>query len=527
MKSMKTIVRIAAAFMLVAMFAGAVGCISSYNTNPVIARVGSVDLDLNRFLSLYNNTDTSSNPYYQYLQYGLMTREQYAEQIIEELVSYGVQLDQLKVQNITLDEAEEAELEQNIDKQILDYAVETYGSKVDSSITDADAKAQAALDLLKEELKKNNKTFESYRNDVAESLRTNARLDKLREITIGEINVTADDIKAYYEANAKAGTVSSFKSAFESFISNTSKSIPLAIPHPEKAVEDDPATEDTNEAKEADPYGEIFSVQHVLIKFATAPDDEGKENLEDYAASEESFVEKANAFEAEIPTLTTEQFIEKCHDKDVCEDPGMQDPVYMYFGYIMQQDVISSYYDGFGYAAMKLKFGDEWEPKASDSESESKPATYKVEYFDLTDGGKVAKVFTTAGAHYIIVNPNDCFGMYDENGYFMLPLYDGDNLVTDSEGIVTANGHMTQETFDLVNNIFAVITEKAETTEDESEKDEEEAEPVTLKSVYDYIFSTKKDSMESEKYSAIFKEWKDNTNISVNRSLLKPFMQNG
>ena len=62
MKTSKAITRFLAIVMLVAMSAGLVGCVSSYNTNPIIAKVGSVDIDLNRFYSLYNNTDTNTNP---------------------------------------------------------------------------------------------------------------------------------------------------------------------------------------------------------------------------------------------------------------------------------------------------------------------------------------------------------------------------------------------------------------------------------------------------------------------------------
>lgn len=542
MKSKKTIVRIIAVVMLSAMIAGVVGCNASYNTNPKVMKVGSVDIDFARFATLYNNTDSSSNPYYQYLQYGMITREQYANYIIDDLTNYGVQMDQIKVQNITLDETEEADLQKEVDDNIKDYAVKNYGSKVDSSIKEADAKAEAAIELLKQDLKDNGNSFDNYRKNIEESLRNNALIEKLRKTAVGEITVGNDDLKKYFEDNAKTSTVASFKSAMDSFINNQSKSIPLAMPHPEKAVEDDPETEDNDETKEANPYGEFFSVQHVLIKFASEAKDDDAKDLPDYASKEEEFVAKANAFEAELPNLTTEQFLDKCHDKSVCEDPGMLTPVYQFFGYLMQEELIDSYYEGFGYAAMKLNFGDEWQPKPEENTdkeaSKTEAKEYPVEFFTLSDGGKVAKVFTTVGAHYIIVNPNDAFCMYDEDGYFMLPLYDGENVMTDGEGIVTANGHMTQEQFDAVNSFMALITAKAEDdkadedteeqadeTTEEPENTEETEEVIDLKAIYDYFLGIKKDSMESEKYASIFKEWKDKTNISVNRSLLAPFFQ--
>jgi hypothetical protein len=45
------------------MCASMFGCISSYKTNPMIAKVGNVKLDLNQYLTLYNNTDSSTNMY--------------------------------------------------------------------------------------------------------------------------------------------------------------------------------------------------------------------------------------------------------------------------------------------------------------------------------------------------------------------------------------------------------------------------------------------------------------------------------
>ena len=163
MKSKKTIVRIIAVVMLSAMIAGVVGCNASYNTNPKVMKVGSVDIDFARFATLYNNTDSSSNPYYQYLQYGMITREQYANYIIEDLTNYGVQMDQIKVQNITLDETEEADLQKEIDDNIKDYAVKNYGSKVDSSIKEADAKAEAAIELLKQDHRRQRRSQEVLR----------------------------------------------------------------------------------------------------------------------------------------------------------------------------------------------------------------------------------------------------------------------------------------------------------------------------------------------------------------------------
>ncbi|MBO4563343.1 MAG: hypothetical protein J5772_07010 [Clostridia bacterium] len=534
MKLNKVIVRIIAVIMIAAMSAGLIGCVSSYNNNPTVAKVGNQKLGLEQYLSLYNNTDTSSNIYYMYLQYGVISRAQYAKYMLEELVNYGVQLDQVEKQNITLSEEEEAKLQQDVEDTIKEQVEKNYLSKVDASITDEAAKLEAAYELLKQDIKDNGLKYENYRANIEKNLRTSALIDKLREVNIADVTINNDDVKKYYEDNANADTtVSAFRTAFTSFMTASSASAPLYIPHPERAVEDDPETADVDETKEADPYGEMFSVLHMLLKFSTEAGSDVTD-LAEFADKDEEFKTKMEEFEATIESLTTEQFLEKCYDKDICGDPGMQQTAYKYFGYMMQKSLLDTYYKGFGYTAMKLKFGDEWEPEVNTATqtADTEPETYDITYFTLADGAKVAKVYTTSGAHYIILNPNDCFGMYDDDGYLMIPLYEGDNLVTDGEGIVTANGHMTQAQFDAINKILENVvdpnTEKdpdEENKETDDTEDTEETEPMTLKTLYEYLYSSKLTSMQNETYTQKFNEWKENTKIVRYENVIKTFGQ--
>lgn len=522
MKSTKAIVRILAVIIVVAMSAGLFGCVSSYRSNPIIAKVGSVKLDLAQYLSLYNNTDANSNIYYMYMQYGLINAEQYANYILDDLVNYGVQLDQIKVQGITLDDEEEAKVQSDADSQIKSYLESTYASKIDSSIKEDDAKYEAELELLKADLATNNTTFEEYRDNVVDNLRNTALIAKLREVNVKDVTVNNDDVKKYFEENTEsAPDVTSFKNAFTSFITAASNAIPLRMPHPELPVEDDPETEDKDESKPANKYGEIFSVQHLLFKFKNAA---GKDvtDLAAYAEEDKELSVKMSTFEETISSLTPEQFLAKCFDKDFCDDPGMQQDAYKYFGYMMQESILSSYYEGFGYAAMKLMFGDEWEPEAEgEGENKTEPKTYDVTYFTLADGAtKVAKVFTTSGVHYIILNTNDCFGMYDNDGYLMVPVYEDDQVKTEGANIVTMNGTMTQQKLDEINAILANV--KAADHDDEDE-DEHEHEAVTAKSLYDYCYEAKLSSAQSEKYNEVFKTWRDNTDIVTKKNLLKAF----
>lgn len=540
MKSKKTIVRVLAAIMVLALAAGLAGCMSSYNNNPIVAKVGNVKLDFNRFYTLYSNTDSNTNPYYSYMQYGAMSREQYADYIIDQLVAYGLQLDQVSIQNITLDEEEEAKLLEDVEEQIKTNAVNTYGSEIDASITDEAAKADAAIEKLKETLKANGSSFEQYKKDVEKSLRESALIEKLRKVNIGEVTVSNDDVKSYFDEKATSVSVTSFRNSFQNFVSRANDAAPLFMPHPERAVEDDPETEDKDETVEADETNAFFSVQHLLMKFANEAAGEDAKDLAAYADKDQNLHARIEEFERRIPELTKEQFLEMCHDKEQCDDPGMQHPANMYFGYLMQTELIDSYYAGFGYACMKLRYGEDWEPKkeepadaeATQAPDETEDEGYDVEFFTLADGTKIAKVFTTYGAHYIIINDNDCFGMFDDDGYLMVPLYDGDELVKDDEGIVTAKGHMTQEQFDAMNAILenvkanvADVDEDSKVKDPDALEDDEEEVVVDCKFIYDFISNAKKTDVENEIYKGKLDEWKENTKISVYRNIIKPFIK--
>lgn len=527
MKLSKTVVRIAAFLMLAAMSFGLVGCVTSYNGNPMVAKVGKVKLDLNQYINLYNNST-----YSQYLSYGIMTREQYANYILDQLVMQGVQIDQLDVQNITLTAEEEAKVKADAEEQIKEYVKENYLNTVDSSITDENARYEEAVNMFKAELKKNGSTYEAYCKSVEENLTQSERLSKLYDETVKDVTVTDDEVKSYISDSVKTSTTASdFYTSWSNMLSGSSETAPLFMPHPERAVEDDPETADKDESKEADPYGEFFSVKHLLIKFSTEAG-ESVTDLEEYAAEDKPFNVEIENLEAEFASMTAEDFLAKCADKEICDDPGMQKEAYKYFGYLMQASLLDKYYSGFGYAAMKLMFGDEWksenelkaEEQATDTAQDGlKPGEneYNVTMFDLADGTKIAKVLTTSGAHYIIINTNDVFCMYDDEGYFMLPLYSGDELTTDGDGIVTVNGHMTQEQFDASNEALGHI----EVEHDDEEEADHVHEPMSLKSNYQAYYDTKLNSLKTAAYNTKASEWKENTKIVYKRNVLKAFYQ--
>lgn len=66
---------------------------------------------------------------------------------------------------------------------------------------------------------------------------------------------------------------------------------------------------------------------------------------------------------------TLEGFEELIAEKG--EDEGMKQDGFKDTGYIMNENFISKYSDGFGYAAMKLYFGRDWEPAEEEEEEDS------------------------------------------------------------------------------------------------------------------------------------------------------------
>ena len=107
---------------------------------------------------------------------------------------------------------------------------------------------------------------------------------------------------------------------------------------------------------------------------------------------------------------------------------------YKEHGYIMNENLLSKYFDGFGAAACLLFYGDDWKipvesaspaPDATDAPATDAPATdapttdkpadgetdpvkkYGIKIYTTTDGQKIAEVTTKTsggGVHFIFIN---------------------------------------------------------------------------------------------------------------------------
>lgn len=393
----KFFVKIIAVIMTVAIIASAVAC-SATNNNPSLGKIGRVNIDFARYQSLYN----------QYRSYSSSIGGATLNTLIKnQLISYGVTLNHCYEIGLELDAEDEAELQNRLNEQI-DEAIKNY--KVDDSIKDEDAIREAKLDLFKTALKKNGSSYDKYIKSLEADLRESMLMEKLKDQIYSEVSVTDEDVLKYVEEQTAkdektytgkdddgkdkkdAKPLDDFYTAYSKFLSDTGM-IPLYNPEG------------------------MFGVKHLLVKFSNADEMQKDEDLKGTFDSEkEEELTKIREALKEGNSTTLEDFEKLIAEHG--EDPGMEETEVaegeeptinrlLMYGYIMNEEYISKYADGFGYAAMKLYAGHDWEPeKKSDTEStanEEEPKTYAVKYYTLSDGTEVAEVSTTFGVHFIYI----------------------------------------------------------------------------------------------------------------------------
>ncbi len=393
----KFFVKMVAIVMAAAIIASAVAC-SATNNNPSLGKIGRVNIDFARYQSLYN----------QYRSYSSSIGGATLNSLIKnQLIIYGVTLNHCYEIGLELDADEEAELQNRINEQI-DDAIKNYS--VDDSITDEDAIREAKLEKFKAALKKNGGSYDKYVKSLEADLRESMLMEKLKDQVYAEVSVTDEDVLKYVEeqtdkdektytgkdekGNDKtdAKPLDDFYTAYSKFLADTGM-IPLYNPEG------------------------MFGVKHLLVKFTNA-DEVAKDNtIEGTFDSEKEADLKAIRDALKEGNSTTLSDFEKLIAEHG-EDPGMkeneaadgEEPAinrYLMYGYLMNEEYISKYYDGFGYAAMKLYAGHDWEPKEkSDAETtanEEEPKTYNVKYYTLSDGTEIAEVATNTGIHFIYI----------------------------------------------------------------------------------------------------------------------------
>lgn len=419
----KHLFKLTAIIIAALMLASTLAC-SAVNNNPLIGKIGDVKI-------YYDMYSSSLSNYYYYIQQNQMTGETAHSLIKNQLITYGVTLN--RVHELDLENKLTDEDRDEINKRVqegLDKAISGYS--VDESITDEDAIHDAKLEAFRAALKKNGSSYKKYMADLEKDATESYLLEKLRKIEDDTVTLSDEDAYAYFEEQAPKDAesydndhITEFYTAYNKYLTDEGI-IPFYVPDG------------------------IFFVNHLLVKYATA---DKKTGSGDSATTEHPEVPKdgrdgeygvfdkedADKIDEVLKALndsnTTIEDFQKLID-DLGEDEGVQSEIsegenqrdegkYHETGYIMHEELLSQYTDGFGYAAMKAHEGQDWEPKKDEdtddaqddknaddtnTDNEEEAKDYKLKYFTIknADGGDmtVVQVETTYGVHFVFDNGN-------------------------------------------------------------------------------------------------------------------------
>lgn len=293
----------AAALLLTLLFAAAAVAGCSTSKDPVVLKVGTVKMYLSDFIATYNT-------YYSYYSafgiYDVSTTEKlyaFQDTIMAVLENKAVCLYQAGVDGVTLTDEEEAECAAAAEASMQKY-ISGYTDEVDESITDEAAIAEAARALFVAALKKNGYTYNEYYEMLLEEERNSAIINKQQQNVYDTVEVTDDDVEAYYTETLAADKAAygedpaQFLTDWNSY-SKGSRIRPLFVPDGYKRV------------------------THILV------------STEALAAEVQEKLAAGSAWADLVEEYST--------------DTGMPDG-----GYYVSAGTVSTYYEGFGDAALAL-----------------------------------------------------------------------------------------------------------------------------------------------------------------------------
>lgn len=411
MMNKKVFVKLIALLMAAAMLLGVCAC-SATDNNPTIGKIGKVKIKLSQYQQIYQ-------------QYGYYAKsmDDFNGFIKNQLITYGVTLN--KCYELGLDkEISQDELQKNVDAQ-LDQAIASY--KVDASITDEAAIRENKLEQFKAALKKQGTSYKAYMKSLKQSELESMMMEMLQEKIYSEVQFDASAFEKYISENTLSQRdnygkdVSAFMTAYNSYISGSGM-IPLYTPN------------------------DMFTVKHLLVQYDNSDKvsdtvegvftDEQNKKLDEIRKALESGIsldEFVDKYVTNGDYQSDTVFVSATPDPSATPNPDATpeptaDPDspggYKEHGYIMNEDLLSKYFDGFGAAACLLFYGDDWKipaesaspaPDATDAPTTDKPADgetdpvkkYGIKIYTTTDGQKIAEVTTKTsggGVHFIFIN---------------------------------------------------------------------------------------------------------------------------
>ncbi len=427
MMNKKVFVKLIALLMAAAMLLGVCAC-SATDNNPTIGKIGKVKIKLSQYQQIY-----------QQYSYYAKSMDDFNGFIKNQLITYGVTLN--KCYELGLDkEISQDELQKNVDAK-LDQAIASY--KVDASITDEAAIRENKLEQFKAALKKQGTSYKAYMKSLKQSELESMMMEMLQEKIYSEVQFDASAFEKYISENTLSQRdnygkdVSAFMTAYNSYISGSGM-IPLYTPN------------------------DMFTVKHLLVQYDNSDKvsdtvegvftDEQNKKLDEIRKALESGIsldEFVDKYVTNGDYQSDTVFVSATPDPSATPNPDATpeptaDPDspggYKEHGYIMNEDLLSKYFDGFGAAACLLFYGDDWKipaesaspapdatdaPKTTDAPATDVPATdapttdkpadgetdpvkkYGIKIYTTTDGQKIAEVTTKTsggGVHFIFIN---------------------------------------------------------------------------------------------------------------------------
>ena len=376
----KVFVKLIALLMAAAMLLGVCAC-SATDNNPTIGKIGKVKITLSQYQQIY-----------QQYSYYAKSMDDFNGFIKNQLITYGVTLN--KCYELGLDkEISQDELQKNVDAK-LDQAIASY--KVDASITDEAAIRENKLEQFKAALKKQGTSYKAYMKSLKQSELESMMMEMLQEKIYSEVQFDASAFEKYISENTLSQRdsygkdVSAFMTAYNSYISGSGM-IPLYTPN------------------------DMFTVKHLLVQYDNSDKvsdtvegvftDEQNKKLDEIRKALESGIsldEFVDKYVTNGDYQSDTVFVSATPDPSATPNPDATpeptaDPDspggYKEHGYIMNENLLSKYFDGFGAAACLLFYGDDWKipaesaspapdatdaPKTTDAPATDAPATTDV-----------------------------------------------------------------------------------------------------------------------------------------------------
>ena len=363
MMNKKVFVKLIALLMAAAMLLGVCAC-SATDNNPTIGKIGKVKIKLSQYQQIY-----------QQYSYYAKSMDDFNGFIKNQLITYGVTLN--KCYELGLDKKiSQDELQKNVDAK-LDQAIASY--KVDASITDEAAIRENKLEQFKAALKKQGTSYKAYMKSLKQSELESMMMEMLQEIIYSDVQFDASAFEKYISENTLSQRdsygkdVSAFMTAYNSYISGSGM-IPLYTPN------------------------DMFTVKHLLVQYDNSDKvsdtvegvftDEQNKKLDEIRKALESGIsldEFVDKYVTNGDYQSDTVFVSATPDPSATPNPDATpeptaDPDspggYKEHGYIMNENLLSKYFDGFGAAACLLFYGDDWKiPVESASPATDAPAT--------------------------------------------------------------------------------------------------------------------------------------------------------